>query len=291
MQLRFAKVEGLGNDFLLVDRRDAGPPALRDALATLQRHAPALCDRRFGVGGDGILLVTPPQSPGAAATMIVINHDGSRPEMCGNGLRCVALVVAGSARDLVIDTDAGPRACIVREFAPHAIHDDGASGTCPSGQVTVDMGAPELLGERHVGGRAFAAVSMGNPHAIAFVGPGEDPEALARTLGPAIERDPAFPNRTNVEFVRVEPDGSLTVWVWERGCGITAACGTGACATLAAAIAQGLARAGRDVVVRLPGGPLRVRQEQAGAAIFMTGPARVVFVGDTELSSASADRT
>lgn len=278
----FAKVEGLGNDFLLLDRRDASPAALETLVARLQAAAPALCDRRLGVGGDGILLVAPPSTPEAAATMVVVNHDGSRPEMCGNGLRCVALVVAGSARELVIDTDAGSRACAVREYQ---------SGTCPSGHVAIDMGPPALQGPRNVGGRNFAAVSMGNPHAIAFVGVDDDPEALARSQGPAVERDPLFPGRTNVEFARVEPDGSITLWVWERGCGITSACGTGACATLAAAIAQDLAPYGRDVVVRLPGGPLVLRQDRAGASITMTGPARVAFVGQVEITAASAGRT
>lgn len=285
MQVRFVKVEGLGNDFLLIDRRDAPPAAEDDVLSGLRRAAPALCDRRFGVGGDGILLVTPPRTPGAAATMIVINHDGSRPEMCGNGLRCVALVVAGARRELVIDTDAGPRRCDVREFHP---------GTCSFGHVSIDMGPPELLGDRRpaaADGRVFAAVSMGNPHAIAFVDHGEDPEALARAQGPAIERDPLFPARTNVEFARVEADGSVTLWVWERGCGITSACGTGACATLAAAIERGVAELGRDVVVRLPGGPLVLRQDRAGASITMAGPARVVFVGELELSSGPAGRS
>lgn len=274
---RFAKVEGLGNDFLLLDRRDASPAVL-DALVTrLRAAAPALCDRRLGVGGDGLLVVGPPRSAEAAATMIVVNHDGSRPEMCGNGLRCVALAVAGSVRQLVIDTDAGPKPCAVREFYP---------GTCPSGQVAIDMGPPDLLGPRRVGGRSFAAVSMGNPHAIAFVRD-EDPEALARGDGPAVERDPQFPGRTNVEFARVEADGSITLWVWERGCGITSACGTGACATLAAAIAQGLAPHARDVVVRLPGGPLVLRQDRAGGSVTMTGPARVAFVGEVEVPAAS----
>ncbi|MBZ5713028.1 diaminopimelate epimerase [Nannocystis pusilla] len=275
----FAKVEGLGNDFLLIDRRDASPAVLETLVARLQSAAPALCDRRLGVGGDGILLVAPPRTPEAAASMIVVNHDGSRPEMCGNGLRCVALVVAGSARELVIDTDAGALACAVREYQPR---------TCPSGQVAIDMGPPALQGPHNVGGRAFAAVSMGNPHAIAFVGADEDPEALARGEGPAVERDPLFPGRTNVEFARVDADGSITLWVWERGCGITSACGTGACATLAAAIAQGLAPHGRDVVVRLPGGPLVLRQDRAGASITMTGPARVAFVGQVEVPAASA---
>ncbi|MFY0530701.1 diaminopimelate epimerase [Nannocystis pusilla] len=274
---RFAKVEGLGNDFLLLDRRDASPAALDALVARLRAAAPALCDRRLGVGGDGVLVVGPPRTAEAAATMIVVNHDGSRPEMCGNGLRCVALAVAGSTRKLIIDTDAGPKPCAVREFHP---------GTCPSGQVAIDMGPPDLLGLRHVGGRSFAAVSMGNPHAIAFVRD-EDPEALARRDGLAVERDPQFPDRTNVEFARVEADGSITLWVWERGCGITSACGTGACATLAAAIAEGLAPHARDVVVRLPGGPLVLRQDRAGASITMTGPARVAFVGEVEVPAAS----
>ncbi|PCC66623.1 diaminopimelate epimerase [Nannocystis exedens] len=274
---RFAKVEGLGNDFLLLDRRDASPAVLDALVARLRAAAPALCDRRLGVGGDGILVVGPPRTAEAAATMIVVNHDGSRPEMCGNGLRCVALAVAGAVRRLVIDTDAGPKPCAVREFYP---------GTCPSGQVAIDMGPPDLLGPRRVGDRSFAAVSMGNPHAIAFV-TSEDPEALARGDGPSIERDPQFPGRTNVEFARVEADGSITLWVWERGCGITSACGTGACATLAAAIAEGLAPHARDVVVRLPGGPLVLRQDRAGGSILMTGPARVAFVGEVEVPAAS----
>jgi diaminopimelate epimerase len=274
---RFAKVEGLGNDFLLLDRRDASPAVLDALVARLRAAAPALCDRRFGVGGDGLLVVGPPRTAEAAATMIVVNHDGSRPEMCGNGLRCVALAVAGSVRQVVIDTDAGSKPCAVREFHP---------GTCPSGQVAIDMGPPALLGPRRVGGRSFAAVSMGNPHAIAFVRD-EDPEALARGDGPAVERDPQFPGRTNVEFARLEADGSITLWVWERGCGITSACGTGACATLAAAIAEGLAPYARDVVVRLPGGPLVLRQDRAGASITMTGPARVAFVGEVEVPATS----
>lgn len=269
----FLKVEGLGNDFILLDRRDTADELLREELEQLRRRAPALCERRRGIGADGLLVVAPPGTAGAAATMIVINHDGSRPEMCGNGLRAVALVVAGQDGETVIDTDAGPRPCSVRG------HDHA---TCPGAQVAVDMGPPCHLGPRSPAaapGRSFAAVSVGNPHAIAFVGADEDPEALARALGPAVERDPLFPGRTNVEFARREPDGSFTLWVWERGCGITDACGTGACATLAAAIVAGLAPLGVDVALRLPGGPLSVRQDAPGGSLTMTGPARVVFRG------------
>jgi diaminopimelate epimerase len=198
--------------------------------------------------------------------MLVVNHDGSRPEMCGNGLRCVALHLADSPATLYVDTDAGVRLCHVRPDA-----------TGQAGEVEVDMGGAEPLGARTVAGRRFATFSLGNPHAVAFVAAGEDPEQLARTLGPVVETDRQFPARTNVEFARREPDGTLTLWVWERGCGITAACGTGACATLAAAVAEGLAPSGASVRVRLPGGLLRVRLDDGRA--WMTGPARVVFRG------------
>lgn len=276
--LPFLKVEGLGNDFLLIDLRrpaegprppvpgpaevDPDPSALARWISELQARAPDLCDRRTGVGGDGLLLVTPPTTPGSVGTMLVLNHDGSRPEMCGNGLRCVARYLAGpdSTAPFTIDTDAGPRRCQVR-----------------GEQVEVDMGPATALGPRDVAGRRFAAFSLGNPHAVAFVGPDEDPEQLARTLGPIVERDPQFPARTNVEFARSEPDGSLTLWVWERGCGITAACGTGACATLAAAVAAGLAPADQPVRVVLPGGPLTIRR--TADRVWMTGPARFVFRG------------
>ncbi|HEY0132560.1 MAG TPA: diaminopimelate epimerase [Nannocystis sp.] len=265
--LPFLKVEGLGNDFLLIDLRDRDPGALAEIVEQLQQRAPALCDRRTGVGGDGLLLVTPPRRPGSTGTMLVINHDGSRPEMCGNGLRCVALHLADGPTTLQVDTDAGVRLCHVRP---------DASGQ--AGEVEVDMGHAEPLGPRTVGGRSFAAFSLGNPHAVAFVAPGEDPEQLARTLGPRVETDPQFPARTNVEFARREADGSLTLWVWERGCGITDACGTGACATLAAAVAEGLAPTGVPVRVQLPGGPLLVRLDDG--RVWMTGPARVVFRGE-----------
>ena len=262
-ELPFLKVEGLGNDFLLIDLRPADSAV---TIASLQARAPALCDRRTGVGADGLLLVLGPQRPGSAGTMLVINHDGSRPEMCGNGLRCVALHLAAGPGSLQVDTDAGPRRCHVRP-----------DGTGRAGEVEVDMGLAAPLGDRLVAGRRFAAFSLGNPHAVAFIGPDEDPEQLARTLGPLVELDPQFPARTNVEFARREADGSLTLWVWERGCGITAACGTGACATVAAAVADGLVTRDLPVRVQLPGGALSVRL--ADGHVHMTGPARLVFRG------------
>ena len=266
VSLTFRKVEGLGNDFLLIDRTDRTVAEVEAEVERLQPHARALCDRRTGVGADGLLVVGPGPE-GADGSMLVINHDGSRPEMCGNGLRCVAqhLAALHARGDLVVMTDAGLKRCVV-------------TGSGTKVEVGVDMGPGEDLGPRSVAsGRAFHAVSMGNPHAIAFVD--EDPEALARTEGPDAEVDPVFPDRTNVEFARMRDDG-LTLWVWERGCGITQACGTGACATACAAVWAGLHAPGIPLAVDLPGGRLWITvPEDRSAGVHMRGPARVVFDG------------
>jgi diaminopimelate epimerase len=270
--LEFTKVEGLGNDFLLLERRGGSLAEVEGELAMLAELAPRVCDRRTGVGGDGILVLGPPRVAGHDASMWVVNHDGSRPEMCGNGLRCVALVVAGGGQHAVtIDTDAGVRRCAVTAERAEA------------GEVEVDMGPGRWLGEQVPAagdGRSFDAVSMGNPHAVVFVGPHEDPEALARRIGPGVERAPEFPEGTNVELARVQADGSVLLWVWERGCGITQACGTGACATAVAAVRRGLRPADAPIPVHLPGGMLEIRvPSDPTAGVRMRGPARVVFFG------------
>ena len=246
MDAPFLKVEGLGNDFLLLDLRGLDPEAFEARARQLSPRAPALCDHRLGIGGDGLLLVGPPRREGSDASMRVINHDGSRPQMCGNGLRCVALHLAADLgrTTIDVDTDAGLR----RSEA----HPRGAPGPGSHGEVAVDMGPGRDLGRVLAAAfeRPLAAVSMGNPHAIVFTRPGEDPEALAREHGPAIEVDAAFPEGTNVEFCAAGEE--LLLWVWERGCGITAACGTGACATAFAAAHAGLAPFDAPVTVRLP---------------------------------------
>lgn len=280
----FVKVEGLGNDFLVVDAREGTPLAARtethdEWIEAFQDHAKALCERRFGIGADGILLVLDARSMKHVARMVVINADGSRPEMCGNGLRCVAahlLPEADTQGVLEIDTDAGPKRCELRRVDHHQCI------------VRVDMGVARLLGELPLArgeGRSFSEVDIGNPHTIAFVD--DDPEGLARTLGPAIEVDPRYPARTNVEFARIEAPDHVTLWVWERGCGITHACGTGACATIAAATHRGLLSADQDVRVDLPGGTLRVRAVPVDAdthawRMTMTGPATKVYRGRFE---------
>lgn len=250
----FSKYQGTGNDFVLFD----GEAALSFDVGT----APALCDRHRGVGADGVLLVLPPQSPGAIARMRVLNADGSEPEMCGNGLRCVALSLGVGT--FVIDTGAGARSCVVEADK------DGA-------QITIDMGVVRWLESRTfdlpAGPLTASLVDAGNPHAVTF-----DPipaDQRAR-IGELLERHPAFPNRTNVEFARVV-GSRIELVVWERGVGFTLACGTGACATVVSAWQLGLVSAPR-VHVDLPGGALTIERAKGGH-VSMTGPARRVFTG------------
>jgi diaminopimelate epimerase len=263
--LRFRKVEGLGNDFLLLDRTGQSREEVEAEVEHLRSRAPDLCHRRRGVGADGVLVVGPAAKIGRHAAMWVINADGSRPEMCGNGIRCVAqhLAALTGRDDMTIETDAGPKRC--RVFG------DGADV-----DVEVDMGPGEDLGPKQAAGRAFAGVSMGNPHAVAFVA---DPHALARTEGPKVEVDAVFREGTNVEYARIDDD-QITLWVWERGVGITQACGTGACAAACVAVWTGQRPADTPLVVQLPGGRLYITvPSDRNAGVLMRGPARAVFDG------------
>jgi diaminopimelate epimerase len=270
----FVKYEGLGNDFIVVRTDEWSEKLVSRAINGFIEHASRLCDRRRGIGADGILLIGKPINTKSIGSMIVINADGSRPEMCGNGLRCAVHELLGDRPALragaYIDTDRGPLFCQARlELGETA-------------EIQIDMGPAEFLGEIQPSAaptRTFVNMSMGNPHAVHLVHH-EDPEALARTLGPKIETDAAYPNRTNVEFARLEADQSLLLWVWERGCGITDACGTGACATAAVAVRQGWREAGHPLRVILPGGSLTVTvpaDPQLG--IEMVGPSTRVFFG------------
>jgi diaminopimelate epimerase len=259
MQLEFEKYEATGNDFIVV--RVDSPEAMT------KEQAVALCDRHFGIGADGVLLLSPSEQ--GRARMTVLNADGSRPEMCGNGLRCAALALTGDERqtdDFVVLTDAGPKACILRRTAS-----DRAL-------VTTDLGRAEAMGEvTHplgAGSATFARVSMGNPHAIVFRDPISDAEL--DVLGQSLSAQ--LPGGTNVEVASVVGPDRLDLAVWERGVGRTLACGTGAAATAAAAVAQGLARAEAPIEVRLPGGSLELRVSK-DQDVTLTGPARRVFRG------------
>jgi len=260
--LRFTKYHGLGNDFVVVD----GP------LMAAARAA-RLCDRHRGLGADGVLTILPPRTPGAVATMHIFNSDGSVALMCGNGIRCVARHLADQykiAGELVIDTDSGPRACTVH-------HD--AAGQVEA--VSVEMGPARLEGEQvfPVEFEMLRAVrvNMGNPHAVLF----DDPtRARAAVIGPAIERQVL--GGVNVGFARPGP-GGIDLVVWERGSGLTDACGTGACAAAVASTRSGAIPAGVPVEVRLPGGPLLVTVSPDFARVTMRGPAERVFQGETGL--------
>ncbi len=304
MSLPFVKVEGIGNDFVLVDLRP-GRPGARDAAAaqdpTVVR---ALCDRRFGVGADGVLAILP--SVAGDARMRVLNADGSEAEMCGNGIRCAAKVLYESDAacrrpTLRIETGAGVLACAV----------EAAGGVVEA--VAVEMGPARLTraeiplqggGDGRalreaiaVGGREvrFTAVSMGNPHAVIFVDdPADDLRALAERFGPTLEVDGRFPRRTNVEFARVRrglAGSEIDLVVWERGSGLTLACGTGACATVVAAHLEERIAPGLETPVHLPGGTLSVRVEAGYTGVRMRGPARVVFAGELDLTQLPAPRS
>ena len=273
MKLPFTKMHGLGNDFIVVN-------CLEENCPDLAQHAAKLCDRRFGIGCDQMLVIRP--SERADFKMDIYNNDGGQVEMCGNGIRCVAKYLvdhgATSKDELAIETLAG----IIR---PRLVGD----------LVEVDMGEPILEGKEipttlegkilnrplAVDGHSFdiTCVSMGNPHCVIFV---EDvAQAPVTSVGPLIERHPLFPKRTNVEFIQVLGPAELKMRVWERGAGETLACGTGACGALVAAVITG--RAQREAVLHLKGGDLKIRWSEKNNRVYMTGPGEEVFTGSIEL--------
>ncbi|MEZ4393166.1 MAG: diaminopimelate epimerase [Polyangiales bacterium] len=270
----FEKYQGLGNDFVVVDA-ERWPEAMMNAAL-----ARALCDRHLGVGADGVLWVqrlhgfdgASPQGDRRAVRLVIWNADGTRPEMCGNGVRCVVVWLAdqGTLLDgetVAVHTEAGARAA--------TLHGHGAGAP----RVAVEMGAIRLGDKEIVRVKgddvAVQPVDVGNPHGVVFARV-EDPAELVD----AVRGLAAFPHGVNVEVVEAL-DGALRVRVHERGVGWTQACGTGACAVAAAAVRAGRARAGEEVRVRLDGGELSVRVSETpeGLTARMTGPAVKVFQG------------
>jgi len=278
--LQFSKYQGLGNDFLLLDGRSLEDP--EGLFGLTPERVQRLCDRRFGVGGDGVILALPPRE-GGELRMRIFNADGTEPEMCGNGIRCLARFLADS------DGDEAPRSWEIETLAGRIV-----PALAKDGRIRVDMGPPFLtpetvpttlavgeqglpVGELEVLGQrlAVAAAGMGNPHAVV---PVADVAAIdLEGLGAALEVHAAFPARTNVHFVQVLAPDHLVMRVWERGAGPTLACGTGACATLVACHRLGLAA--RHARLDLPGGPLEIQWDEASGHVFMTGPAEAVFDG------------
>ena len=259
--MHFVKMEGLGNDYLYLNCLSGVPEDL-PALAV------RLSDRHFGPGADGIICICPGTT--GDFTMVMYNADGSRGAMCGNGIRCFGRYVWEKGLTdrtcLTIDTDAGPRKLELWILNHHVE------------QVTVDMGEPRLSPARILraeeGSFSALPVSMGNPHAVIFC---PDPADIPlERLGPRLERHPDLPERSNIEFAAVPDRENAKVRVWERGSGITLACGTGACAVFAAARSLGLC--GNHLRLHLPGGALET--EARSGRIFLTGPAHWVYEGD-----------
>jgi diaminopimelate epimerase len=253
--LAFAKYEGLSNDFVILEAADEAACTGVDAIA--------ICDRHRGIGADGVIFVLPARESAAQARMRVLNADGSIAQMCGNGLRCVARYIArrDGRRELLIETDAGALRCSVADDA-----------------VTVEMGLVRSLGPRavRVDDRSFEVwvADAGNPHAVVFDPQGESIEWLGSRL--AMHRD--FPGGINVGLVTLR-DGRVDLVVWERGVGVTLACGTNACAAVAVACDRGLLRSGVPTEVHLPGGTLTIGHSATGLTT-MRGPARHVFSGE-----------
>jgi diaminopimelate epimerase len=257
--MRFTKMHGVGNDFIILDPAQT---AVHDDLPALVRKA---CDRHFGVGADGILIPVPSEI--ADLKMVYLNSDGSSSEMCGNGIRCLARyakdrgLIGNNA--LTVETGAGVKQVVL----------------LGSGSSRVDMGAPAFASEIELHGFRFLRVSMGNPHAVAFLGNERDVEELdLEKVGPPIENDPIFPEKTNVEFVHARDTHNVRMRIWERGAGETLASGSGSCAAAVAAMRRGLAESSVRVV--MDGGGLEIEWAGVGEPVYMTGPAEYVCEGE-----------
>lgn len=261
--MHFTKMHGLGNDYLYVYGE---VPQNVEALSV------KLSERHFGAGSDGMIFISPSQS--ADFRMRIFNADGSEAKMCGNGIRCVGKYVYEKGytdkRQLQIETQSG-----VRSLSLHVSFGKVRSVSVDMGEVTVGEDTALTVEGKSL---VYTPVSVGNPHAVIFV---EDVEKVPLTvLGPKIEHHEAFADGVNVEFVQVHADGTLRMRVWERGSGVTMACGTGACASAAAAYRKKLVPTGEAISVHLDGGTLEIQMAQDDHVI-MTGPAEFVYEGET----------
>ena len=277
--MKFVKMQGCGNDYIYID-------GSKETVENKPEVVKKLSDRHFGIGGDGAIFINP--SDVADFEMEMYNADGSRSEMCGNGIRCVAKYVYdyGLTDQTEITIESAGKIKYIRLFIKDGKVD----------QVRVNMGAPELSAVNvpvkaeteqvidapiTVEGTEYrmTCVSMGNPHAVIFMD--EIQNLPMEQIGPKFEHHPCFPNRTNTEFVKVVDRHTVDMRVWERGTGETLACGTGCCATAVACVLN--QKTEDDITVRLLGGELKIRWDREENCIYMTGPARVVFEGTIEL--------
>ena len=276
MKLSFTKMQGCANDYIYLDCRTSGVP--EDIAALSQK----LSRRHFSIGADGIICICAPVTASADGRMRIFNADGSEAQMCGNGVRCVAewLYTHGVAKEtLVVDTNSGTRT-ITRKGRQLWQVEMGGYSAMAAALPAVNMGEGPLVDcPLTVEGRTWhvTCISVGNPHCVTIV-PDVDSLKLEQ-IGPGFEHHENFPERINTEFVQVVDSTHLKMRVWERGSGVTLACGTGACASFAAARRRDLC--GRKVQVRLPGGVLQVEEREG--RLLMTGPARTVFRGEIDL--------
>jgi diaminopimelate epimerase len=277
MVIEFSKYHGLGNDFILIDNRHSAEPMVTPEQAIL------ICDRHFGIGGDGVIFALSGQED-TDYTMRIYNSDGSEPEMCGNGIRCLAKFIA----DLEGINEVN-KTYRIQTLAGVITPQIEANGL-----VKVDMGEPLLaaaeiptnlakIGDKvvdqplEVAGQTWSVtcVSMGNPHCITFVA--DSNTIPLAEIGPQFEHHPVFPQRTNTEFIQIVRSDYIKMRVWERGAGITLACGTGACASVVAGVLNN--KCDRTCTVELPGGCLQIEWSATNNRVYMTGSAKQVFTG------------
>lgn len=280
--MQFTKMHGLGNDYVYVDCIRQRPPADPAALAR------RISDRHFGVGSDGLILICP--SERADARMRMFNADGSESEMCGNGIRCVAKFVhdhgIATKPRLTIETGRGVLTLDleVQEGRVARVRVNMGEPILEAAKIPTTLaGNPPCNAPLVAGGREFAVtcVSMGNPHAVMYVGDEFfDPHTRdwVAEFGPKIEHHEAFPRRVNAHFVKVHTPTEVTIRTWERGSGLTLACGTGACAVCVAGVLTG--RTARKILAHLPGGDLELEWSEADNCVYKTGPAVEVFTGE-----------
>ena len=273
----FSKYHGLGNDFILVNSLDTDID-----IKLIKQHVTKLCDRRYGIGADGVVLLLP--SDKCDLRMVIINSDGTEPEMCGNGMRCIAHFVQDftlfKGKDVVFETLAGD---IYTSVVQHSMFSESL--------IKVNMGSPKAVSSDSKAFLSFkqlfvdevsldlCCVSMGNPHAVCFVNQLSD--INLEKVGKFLQEHDAFPNGVNFEIAEIISRNQIKVQVWERGVGLTLACGTGACATFFAALKQGLVETTAEMV--LPGGSLTCSFLEETNEILMTGASRFVFTGKISL--------
>ena len=279
--MKFTKMHGCGNDYIYVD-------GAKEILTPQEKPEVVrrLSDRHFGIGGDGVIFINPSRE--ADFEMEMYNMDGSRAEMCGNGIRCVAKFVYD--KGLTDKTSISVISCGKIKYLTLSIENGKVS------TVRVNMGSPifkskdipvisdkeEVIGDEiEVAGETYkmTCVSMGNPHAVVFVD--EVAGLPLEKIGPLFENHVRFPKRVNTEFVKILDENTVEMRVWERGTGETLACGTGACATVVACVLNGLTK--EQVTVKLLGGNLQIQWDRESNLVYMTGPATTVFDGEIEI--------